>query len=162
MNFRPKTWAALVATLTLSACGGTDDEATAEACGPIETTPGPTMRPGENCLSCHQDGFGDEEAPEFTAAGTVFASLDSDHCDGVGGVSIFLTAADGSELELVTNQVGNFWTSEPLMEEGPGPRLEFEGETIMMGRDLPSIPACNACHSDSPVGGAAGKIFVPQ
>ena len=29
------------------------------------------MRVGDNCLGCHFDGFGDEDAPPFTAAGTV-------------------------------------------------------------------------------------------
>lgn len=149
-------------SIALFSCLGCTADATndADACGPVDTTPGPLMRPGENCLSCHQDGFG-EDAPEFSAAGTVFGSLDSGSCEGVEGVKVFLTAEDGSEIELVTNSVGNFYTTEPLMEEGPGPRIEFEGKSISMGRDLPSIPACNACHSDSPVGGALGKIYLP-
>lgn len=161
MTFRLTTILAVASVLGLTACGGSDEENLGSSCDAIDTTPGPMMRPGENCLSCHQDGFGDEEAPEFSAAGTVFASVDSEHCDGVQGVKVFLTAIDGSEVELVTNEVGNFWTTEPLMEEGPGPRLEFEGRSVSMGRDLPTIPACNACHSDDPVGGASGKIYIP-
>ncbi|MDH5673731.1 MAG: DUF3365 domain-containing protein [Myxococcales bacterium] len=131
------------------------------ACGQRQTTPGPTMRPGDNCLSCHQDGFGDEEAPEFTAAGTIFASPQSEHCDGVEGVKVVLMAADGSELELVTNEAGNFWTDQELMQPTPGPRIEFEGRSIRMMRELPTLAACNACHSNPPVGGAPGKIFAP-
>lgn len=132
-----------------------------DRCGPVEETPGPLMRPGQNCLSCHQQGFGDDDAPIFSAAGTVFDSADADRCDGVAGVKVYLTAASGEEIELVTNAAGNFWTREALMPEGPGPRIEFGGRTLQMQRHLPSIPACNACHDNPPVGGAPGKIFVP-
>lgn len=132
-----------------------------EGCGPLQTETGPTMRPGDNCLRCHQEGFGERDAPVFSAAGTIFPSVDSDHCEGVAGVRVFLMGADGQEVELTTNEAGNFWTREPLMEEGPGPRIEFEGRTQKMGRNLPGVPACNACHSQPPVGGAPGKIFAP-
>ena len=48
-----------------------------------------------------------------------------------------------------------------LPQGRPGPTIELEGRTITMQRALPTIPACNACHSDDPVGGASGKIYVP-
>lgn len=151
-----------IALVTLSAVlGACASDSNGDPCGPLQTDPGPTMRPGDNCLRCHQDGFGDPDAPPFTAAGTVFASPHAPHCEGVEGVKVVLTGADGGEITLVTNEAGNFWTQEPLTEMGPGPRLEFEGRTIEMVRDLPGTPACNACHSDPPVGGAPGKIFNP-
>ena len=161
-SHRPTSTLASLGTVLVLASGCTSNvDSDPDACGEVQTTPGPTMRPGFNCLSCHQDGFGDEEAPEFSAAGTVFESPDSDHCDGVEGVKVFLTGADGNEIELTTNSAGNFWTREPLMDPGPGPRIEFEGRSISMGRDLPSTPACNACHSNPPLAGAPGKIFIP-
>lgn len=131
-----------------------------DTCGSLQTTPGPTMRPGDNCLRCHTEGFGDD-APTWTAAGTIFESPEADHCEGVEGVKVYLMGANGEEVELTTNAAGNFWTDKPLMDMGPGPRIEFEGRTMKMGRNLPSSPACNACHSNPPVGGAPGKIFVP-
>lgn len=149
---------ALLASLAAAGCGANTGDS---ACGDIQTEPGPLMRPGQNCLSCHQDGFGDPDAPVFSAAGTVFSSPQSDHCDGVEGAKIFLAAADGTEIELTTNSAGNFWTREPLLAEGPGPRIEFEGRTLKMNRPLPAVAACNACHSNPPVGGAPGKIFIP-
>lgn len=151
----------LVAAAGLTAYLGACSNPTGDSCGPLQTTPGPTMRPGDNCLRCHQDGFGDPDAPVFSAAGTIFPSVDSDHCEGVEGVRVFLTGADGAEIALTTNEAGNFWTREPLMPQGPGPRIEFEGRTQRMARDLPGTPACNACHSNPPVGGAPGKIFAP-
>ena len=154
--------AAVVAALLLPlAAVGCSNEVAGDACGTFQTMPGPTMRPGANCLGCHQDGFGDPDAPEFTAAGTIFESPQSDFCDGVEGVKVYLTAEDGSEIELTTNAAGNFYTMEPLMVEGPGPRIEFEGRSLKMGRNLPPTPACNACHSNPPVGGAPGKIYIP-
>ena len=152
----------LASAACFAACAAdTTDTADTSRCGEVNTVPGPTMRPGQNCLGCHQEGFGDPDAPMFSAAGTVFDAADSEHCDGVEGVKVFLTAADGSELELTTNEVGNFYTREPLMPEGPGPRLEFEDRTVKMGRKLPTVPACNACHDNPPLANAPGKIFAP-
>ncbi|MDD9945802.1 MAG: hypothetical protein OXU20_32460 [Myxococcales bacterium] len=162
------SWMFWALTTMVGACasdtGDGDDGAGdgSSRCGELNTEPGPTMRPGQNCLSCHYEGFRDElMAPNWTAAGTVFDAADSEHCDGVEGVSVFLTAEDGSEVELVTNEVGNFWTDEPLMEEGPGPRLEYEGRTIKMARNLPAIPACAGCHANPPQASAPGRIFAP-
>ena len=73
---------------------------------------------------------------------------------------VVLEAEDGSEVRLVTNAVGNFWTDVPLKVDGYA-YLEHDGRTEVMGRNLPEVPACNACHSQPPVGGAPGRIYAP-
>lgn len=152
---RPTAPLALVGVFALAplAC---DDEP--ESC--YSTEPGPNMRVGDNCLGCHFDGFGDENAPPFTAAGTVFNSPTGGDCDGVEGATITLTRADGTPLELVTNEVGNFYTTEELMPNFM-PSVTMDGMTIQMQAETPDIAACNGCHSDPPTGGAPGKIFTP-
>ncbi len=148
---------AVAAALSTAACGDDGDESVCDI--PINTSPGPTMRPGQNCLDCHQDGFGDPNAPEFTAAGTVFPAIDSEFCEGVEGATLTFKKMDGTDLVLTTNSVGNFWTTEAIQPTGP--TIEYQGRTLAMNRDLPAIAACNACHSNPPVGGAPGKIYVP-
>ena len=144
---------ALLVMLFAAGCGEEDPD----AC--YDTTPGEHMRVGENCLSCHQPGFGDE-APTWTAAGTVFESADAHLCDGVEGAVVVLQGADGEEVRLTTNEVGNFWTDEELVEEGYA-YMEYQGRTMTMGRTLPKVPACNACHSIPSVGDAPGRLYVP-
>jgi hypothetical protein len=53
-------------------------------------TPGPLMRPGENCLRCHSEGT-KERAPVWTAAGTVFRRIDAMRDEVVEGVHVTVT-----------------------------------------------------------------------
>jgi hypothetical protein len=136
---------------SLAACGSAEPQA--EATGPL-------MRPGQDCLSCHSDGAG-RGAPTWSAAGTVYAKADAEADEGVAGVDVLLSAADGSLLQkLVTNDVGNFYTDMPL-PAGFRVALEYQGQHI----DMPCPPPaglCNACHNDPPIGSAPGRLYVPQ
>jgi hypothetical protein len=125
----------------------------------FQTTPGPTMRPGDNCLRCHNPQ-GQAARRPWTAAGTVFPKLDARASEGVEGVTVRFKDESGREVEaLITNEAGNFYTDQPL----PDPyfvSLEYEGEAI----DMPCAPpagSCNACHSPNPVGFAPGRIYLP-
>ena len=132
-----------------------------------ESTPfgfatGPRMRPGDNCLRCHRDERSDyPSAPAWTAAGTVYPGPDSPAGDGVPGVTVLLLDPDGRALEtLTTNEAGNFYTAAPL-PAGFRVALEYEGERI----DMPCAPptgGCAACHSQPAIGGAPGRLFLPQ
>jgi len=124
------------------------------------TDPGPTMRPGWNCLSCHRDG-GQAKDKVWSAGGTVFEDLDVDPCnDGVPGVEVVFFDARGSELERVrTNDVGNFHVTTPL-PEGFRVGVEREGRLAMMPFPPPA-GSCNACHALAPIGGAKGVIRAP-
>jgi hypothetical protein len=119
---------------------------------------GPTMRPGWNCLSCHREG-NTQNAPTWTAAGTVFPAANSPLDEGLEGVSVVLTGANGAEVRLVTNTVGNFYTGQPLASPFTA-RLEYGGRR----KEMPFSPpagSCNACHAMPPLSEAPGRIFAP-
>ncbi len=102
--------------------------------GLLET--GPNMLPGSDCLTCH-DGNG---VKLFTAAGTWSGP----------GLSVRLVDSGGKSVSggtLVTNQVGNFYTSEPL-------GFPMRSATVGGGQGMTNVPygGCNACHA----GGASG------
>jgi hypothetical protein len=125
---------------------------------PFET--GATMKPGDDCLRCHSTGSDYPTAPSWTAAGTVFPRVDSPAADGVSGVTVVLSSAEGELLEeLVTNSVGNFYTARAL-PEGFRVALEHAGARIEMPCPPPA-GNCGACHSPPPLGEAHGRIYIP-
>jgi len=144
----------LAISLIATACTAADDGG-----GTCSTKPGPEMRPGWNCLSCHRAG-GQATAKVWTAGGTVYDALDSDPCTGTPEVDVVFFDPQGNEIERVrTNDVGNFYTRAEL-PEGFLVGLEREGRLAMMPIPPPA-GSCNACHADNPVGGALGKIRAP-
>ena len=153
-------WKLRIATCLLLfnclACASGDDDELADS---VNTTPGPTMRPGENCLRCHNP-LGEAKTRVWSAAGTVFPMLDAERTEGVAAVDVVFSDENGKVVTTVTtNDVGNFYTAAPL----PDPffvRLEFEGERIEMPC-APPAGSCNACHSKNPVGFAPGRIYLP-
>lgn len=133
----------------------------ATACEPPidRTANGEFMRAGQNCLSCHADGFG-EEAPPWSAAGTVYASDDADALDGLEGVKVTITDESGETRETTTNAVGNFWIPDGLTAPFDV-TLSYEGRTVSMPFAAPA-GSCNACHAHpDPVGNASGRITAP-
>lgn len=151
---RMASW--LMASLLAAACEPEEDAAPDDA---FQTEPGPTMRPGDNCLRCHNP-LGQAATRPWSAAGTVFPRLDADRNSGVPGVRVRIEDVDGGEVTtLVSNEAGNFYTDLPL----PDPyfvSLEHDGERIAMPC-APPAGSCNACHSPNPVGYAPGRIYVP-
>lgn len=142
----------------LAACGVEPslDGNSAKTCS---TEPGPEMRPGWNCLSCHRAG-GRAAAKVWTAGGTVYESADADRCDGSPGVDVVFFDRDGIEIERVTtNAAGNFYTAREL-PEGFRVGVERDDRLAMMPIEPPA-GSCNACHSDPPVGEALGRIRAP-
>lgn len=136
------------------------------ACSSPESTPvdrnatGPLMRSGENCLSCHRTG-GQAARRVWTAAGTVYPRADSAVSEGVEGVTVRIEDSTGKRVTLVTNAVGNFYTSEPLAKP-LSMRVEYDGKERAMPIPLDAEGACNACHSSpDAIGGAAGRIRIP-
>jgi hypothetical protein len=118
------------------------------------------MRPGDNCLRCHNPNA-KVGAPTWSAAGTIFPMQDARSSEGVEDVSVFLKDSAGTVVEaLVTNSAGNFYTDKPL----PDPffvEIEYMSERIEMPC-APPAGSCNACHSSFPTGDAKGRIFIPQ
>jgi hypothetical protein len=135
---------------------------------------GPRMRPGENCLGCHTEtpvrsdavGPSGRKAPTFSAAGTVYTGPTSNQ--GQQGVEVVFQDLAGAEFSVRSNEVGNFWTTRPI-DTKVGPKVRFAGRTAEMKYELPTIPACNACHSnppldvgrEGPLDDPPGRIYVP-
>lgn len=146
--------ALLGAALNTTACGAPSEDVS----GAAEEATGPLMRPGDNCLRCHSEGTG-TGAPPWFAGGTVFSAKDASPSEGVLGVDVLLTGADGETLHLVTNEVGNFYT--PVVLQKPfHVAIEYQGKREEMPLSPPA-GSCNACHSLPPVGNAPGRIYVP-
>lgn len=149
-------WLGFVSLLAIgsfgAACSAGDDG--------VGYATGPTMRPGENCLACHQPGFGDP-APTWSAGGTIYGSKSAGSDEGVKGVIVTITDSTGRTETATTNRVGNFYFEDGL-EPPYTVSIEYEGETIEMPLEAPA-GACNACHSwPDPIADAPGRIFTPQ
>lgn len=114
------------------------------------------MRPGENCLSCH-DGT-QHEAERYTVAGTVFGSATAATASGLNGVTVIITDANHAEARLTTNAAGNFYTSQ-VFAAPYTVAVEHSGRRFSMAA-APSSGACASCHSTPPAGGAPGRVYA--
>ncbi len=102
--------------------------------------PGPTMSAGQDCLECHGGGGGEEDAVAWTVAGTF----------GREGSTISIVDAGGWSFTLTANQVGNFYTREPV---------RFPLTVAVDGAVMPgtvSYGGCNRCHGSGGDGGGGG------
>jgi hypothetical protein len=119
---------------------------------------GPTMRPGEACISCHSSSGG----PRLAVAGTVYPTgHEPNDCNGAGnaGVVVVITDASGQEHELAVNQAGNFTLSGTLAFPYTA-RVVAGGASRAMGSSQ-STGDCNSCHTQSGSNGAPGRIVLP-
>ena len=146
---------ALTLMLSLSACSGDDDDHLPES------QFGPEMRPGQNCLKSGCHGPTSPQGPVWSAAGTIYPSPDAAETEGVPGVQVIFRDSSGAELlRLLSNQAGNFYTSEKL-PSGYTVELEKDGATWAMPCSPPA-GSCASCHdANTPVAGAIGRITEP-
>jgi hypothetical protein len=144
--------------LLLIACGKPPcDVSGSFSLEPGEKT-GPLMRPGANCLRCHV-ASGEASRKPFSFGGTVFPKADSEVCDGVAGVTIRATDSTGKVVEAVSNEVGNFWSAEPLT-----PPLSLEARKDGRVQTMPGTTptgGCALCHSWPDAVSALGRIRSP-
>jgi hypothetical protein len=113
-----------------------------------------TMRPGQDCLSCHKPG-GEKT---WTLAGTVFPTATSAANQGLSDATIHITDATSATMTLTSISVGNFYTSNALTFP-VAVAITHAGNTVNMNA-APS-GACNSCHTEPPLNGAPGRINVP-
>jgi hypothetical protein len=122
---------------------------------------GPTHRPGQPCLLCHDGKPGDPG--QFSVAGTVF-SLPNDisPTNGVNGASVIMTDATGAKYTATTNAVGNFyitsgqWTpSYPMHVE-----ITYGGKSIKMTTHIGRDGSCAGCHAYPVSWDSAGPIAI--
>jgi hypothetical protein len=156
-------WVASVALLSLAlvACGsdpagpGTDMQQQ----GGYGFETGAEMAPGQNCRSCHGAPSSPyPEAPDWSIAGTVFTGPDSD--EGAEGVTVLVKDASGAEHRALTNRVGNFHLATPIM--APYAVSLVRGDVSVTMAVPPPAGGCNACHARTPIGGAPGRLFLPE
>ena len=115
---------------------------------------GDRMFPGSDCLACHATGGAATSL--FSAAGTVFENRD---CPvGVQGAVIELEDAAGVRIQLVTNEVGNFYSEEALVPPFTV-SMQVGGRVFSMLSKAP-VGSCNTsgCHSEA---GGRG-LLTPQ
>jgi hypothetical protein len=120
---------------------------------------GPTHRPGQPCLVCHDGAIGDPQ--QFSVAGTVFETAGS--ATPADRVSVLLTDVTGATHTSVTNAAGNFyitpnqWSPHYPMTTTVTPE---SGQPIAMQTLISRDGACAGCHVD-PVGpGSAGRVAL--
>ncbi len=120
------------------------------------------MYPGRDCIGCHLDenDKDEDEAPIYTAAGTVMPHLHyEDHCEGVEGVVVEITGADGEIVRLVSNRVGNFFTRRRIATPYTARVVTADSERLMTTpqHDL----NCANCHTARGDEEAPGRIIPP-
>ena len=127
----------------------------------VSEPPSPRMEPGGDCIGCHASG----EGPGFVIAGTVMNALHDDtNCGGVAGVTVRITGADGQKIEMVTNEVGNFYLQPPVGTL----TFPFTAEVSRNGVTVPMLTSrsssetnCATCHTAAGARAAPGRILAP-
>jgi hypothetical protein len=119
---------------------------------------GPTHRPGQPCLICHDGSLGNPSA--FTVAGTVFTT--PTERVGLEGVQVTMTDARNSTFIAETNSAGNFYITDrewtptypmTVVITNDGTRVEMKTH---VGRD----GSCGGCHVDPASASSPGHIYL--
>jgi hypothetical protein len=121
----------------------------------------PLMNPGGDCIGCHARG----EGPRFQIAGTVMGDYkDDENCNGLEGITVQITGADGQVLALTTNAAGNFFNG----HGDPAVALPFKAKLIGAGgKERAMLTAqsdgnCATCHTTTGANSAPGRIIAPM
>lgn len=148
---------ALVA-LSLPGCGSSDTPENCSTDSVSEVDEGPLMKPGGACIECHT---AEGEGPRFKLAGTVMAATNDDtSCNGVSGVTVEITGADGQVITLTTNSAGNFFLESGTIAVPYTAKVKAGGKENAMGTAQSEVD-CNTCHTASGDNGAPGRILSP-
>ena len=120
---------------------------------------GPTHRPGQPCLVCHDGAIGDPV--QFSVAGTVFETAGS--ASPVNGAQVELTDVKGSTYTSTTNSAGNFyitpdeWTPTYPMTAVVMPP---SGSAVAMQSLIARDGACAGCHVDPAGAASPGRVAI--
>ncbi len=121
---------------------------------------GPTHRPGQPCLLCHDGAIGDP--PAFSVAGTIY-QVPSNAVPASGAIVSF-TDATGSTKTATTNTVGNFY----LTPSQWNPTFPLSGITVVntagvkvtMQSSVGWSGGCSTCHFDPAGPGSPGHVCI--
>lgn len=121
------------------------------------------MQPGAACIACHTKQGGGQ-APTFAVAGTVYAMVNEpNECYGVSGstgVRVVITGADGAVVTLTPTASGNFAYQGTIATPLRAKVTDMNGGERAMGGSQ-TTGDCNACHTETGVEEAPGRIVVP-
>lgn len=120
------------------------------------------MYPGGTCIQCHLEDADDDkgDGPIYSAAGTVFPYFGYEEgCAGVEGATVEITDANGQVITLMSNRVGNFFTTRAIA-------MPYTAKVIVGDREMRMIEPvfngdCNGCHSATGSEGAPGRVVTP-
>jgi hypothetical protein len=158
--------AALLALACSSGCDPVHDDAVAALGGEAPGVGhGPTHRPGQPCLLCHDGAFRDP--PRFTVAGTVFRTP-GDRI-AVVGATVTVVDARGATIDLETNSAGNFYSTpgqyEPTFPlqvsiRAPGGPVVHMQTLIEGNGTIEPNGACASCHFYPPGPSSPGHVYL--
>lgn len=162
-SFVPRVGFAAIALAILAACADPAHDNKVSALGPEPGgSPGPTHRPGQPCLVCH-DGTGPASA-KFSVAGTVYALRGQ--TDPISGITVQLTDALGSVISPVTNSAGNFFVSfstwaptAPIKVALYFDKGADDEKSIAMTTHIGRDGSCASCHFDPPGPTTPGRVY---
>lgn len=161
-------WIMLVTTVAVAMAACSGGSTTPAVCSSGDAWTGgneesPLMNPGQDCIACHTS---EGEGPRFQIAGTVMgAGNDDDNCNGLSGVTVEITGADGAVLKLTSNSAGNFFSDE---HGGTVVATPYTARVISASGAISAMSAsqtsgaCNSCHTAAGANGAPGRITVPK
>lgn len=116
-----------------------------------------SMRPGGACITCHTMRGG----PAYRVAGTVYPTAhEPNDCNGVaGGLTVVVTDANGTVVNVTVNGAGNFYSRAQIVPPFHVKVTNGTKERVMVG----SLTAgdCNSCHTETGVNSAPGRIVAP-
>lgn len=140
----------------------------------------PEHRPGQPCLICHGPGHFPRPPGEveFQVGGTVYGGIADLEDEGLSGVEVELTDADGFVVTAVTNRTGNFLVSvdgdvaagtqlEPGWFAVPS-ALQFplravirrDGDEQEMRTNIWRSGSCAHCHGPGPGVDSVGRVYL--
>lgn len=108
---------------------------------------------GQACIACHAADGG----PSFTLAGTLYG--DAAGTTPLAGATIIVIDATGASFDMVTQENGNFWATEPLSFPVHVSATQCPDSAPMLGA-ITAAGDCNAggCHA---AGTATGRAHLP-
>jgi hypothetical protein len=120
---------------------------------------GPLHRPGQPCRACHDGALGDP--PEFSVAGTVFATPDA--LTPASGATVALLSQGATvSFTTTTNEAGNFYV-QPSQYTPSYPMhvsVTYNGATVVMVSHVGRDGSCADCHTDPRGPASAGHIYA--
>jgi mono/diheme cytochrome c family protein len=159
--------AAIATAVVAPSCSDPVHDQEVQALGPEDPSipKGEYHRAGQPCTVCH--GPEGPAQTTFSIAGTIFwnplEGAGNTGAFGVNSATVSLVDATGSQVQISTNCVGNFWIT-PAAYNPNFPVLVAVGAAGAAGGSMFTpigrAGSCATCHSDPPNYDAVGHVYV--